>query len=47
MKNQKKFHKIKIAQNVWFPHRFSISGPKVTPKGLPDASGPPLALDKA
>ena len=30
------FHKIKIAQNVWFPHRFSIWGPKVTPKVPPD-----------
>ena len=38
------FHKIKIAQNVGFPHRFSFSGQKVTPMGLPDASGPPLAF---
>ena len=38
------FHKIKIAQNMWFPHRFSISGPKVTQKKNLEASGPPLAL---
>ena len=38
------FHKIKIAQNVGFPHRFSFLGQKVTPMGLPDASGPPLAF---
>ena len=38
------FHKIKIAQNVGFPHRFSFSGQKVTPMGLPDASGPPVAF---
>ena len=43
--DQKFFHKIKIAQNVGFPHRFSFSGQKVTPMGLPDASGPPLAFD--
>ena len=34
--------KIKVAQNIWFSHRFSISGPKVTPKWLPD--GPDLPL---
>ena len=30
---------------MWFPHRFSISGPKVTPKGLvdvPDPQGAPF-----
>ena len=43
--DQNFFHKIKIAQNVGFPHRFSFSGQKVTPMGLPDASGPPLAFD--
>ena len=42
--DQNFFHKIKIAQNVGFPHRFSFSGQKVTPMGLPDASGPPLAF---
>ena len=44
IRDQNFFHKIKIAQNVGFPHRFSFSGQKVTPMGLPDASGPPLAF---
>ena len=44
IRNQIFFHKIKIAQNVGFPHRFSFSGQKVTPMGLPDASGPPVAF---
>ena len=31
---QKNFpHKIQNAHSIWFPHRFSISGQKVTPKG--------------
>ena len=42
--DQNFFHKIKIAQNVGFPHRFSFLVQKVTPMGLPDASGPPLVL---
>ena len=38
------YNKIKNAQNMLFPHRFSISDQKVTPKGLADGSGPPLAV---
>ena len=44
-----KFHKmvnntdkIKLAQNLWFPYIFSISGSKVIPNGVPDAPGQPL-----
>ena len=37
----KNIQKIKIAQNVLFPHRFSIWGPKVTPKVPPDGHGHP------
>ena len=32
--------KVKVAHNILSPHRFSISGPKVTPKVVPD--GPDL-----
>ena len=39
---QKNFpHKIQNAHSMWFPHRFSILGPKVTPKGPPDDHGLP------
>ena len=36
-------HKIWNVHSIWLPHRFLISGPKVTPKGPPDAVGLPLA----
>ena len=34
--------RITVAQNILFSHRFSISRPKVTSKGLPDGLGLPL-----
>ena len=37
-------HKIKNAGSIGFPHRFSISEPKVTPKGLEDAPDPQEAV---
>ena len=43
---QKNFpHKIQNAHSIWFPHRFSISGQKVTPKGPPDGHGLPRLVN--
>ena len=33
--------KIKVALNIRFPHRLSISVPEMTPKGVPDVPGLP------
>ena len=38
---------IKVAQNIRFPHKFSILDPKVTPKGVLDGLGLPLCLLRA
>ena len=38
-------HKIQNSHSIWFPHRFSISWPKVTPKGPVDGIGHPLAVE--
>ena len=43
----KVFQEIENAHNVWFSHRFSILDQKVTPKGLLDAYGQPLAFGLA
>ena len=48
LKNDKKnifSDKIQNAHSLWFPHRFSILSPNVTPKGPPDGHGPPLAVE--
>ena len=37
-------NKIQNAHSIWFPHRFSILSPNVTPKGPPDGHGPPWQL---
>ena len=43
-KEPKFFYRMKNAQDMWFSHRFSILGPKVTPKGPPDGLGLTLAV---
>ena len=37
-------YEIKNVHSIWFPHRFSILGPNVTPKGPPDGHGLPWQL---
>ena len=39
--------KTENVHSIWFPHRFLISGSKVTPKGLVDGPDPQVHIFRA